>query len=108
MVLGSTAASRLLMIAAVAGTGLTPVISMYTRMQSMVATFVQCIYNARWCSISCNGRYALGGNVAMTATGLWQIACTTHVVLSKSNWPRILKQVVLVHFLAFQGVRGFP
>ena len=70
--LGSTAASRLLMIAAiyVAETGLTPVVGVYTRKQSMFASLVQCIYNARWHSISCNGRYALGGNVAMAATGL--------------------------------------
>ena len=93
----------------VAGTGLTPVVDMCIRLRSMVATLVQCIYNAWWRSISCNEKCTLGGNVAMAATGLWQVACTTYVVLSKANcWPRILKQVMLLRFLAFQGGRDFP
>ena len=102
---------RLLMTAAnyVAGSGSTPVINMCTGLRSMVAILVQCIYNSRWHSILCNKRYALGSNVAMVATGLWWVACTTYVVLSKSNcWPRILRQVMLVCFLVFQSGRGFP
>ena len=111
MVLGSTAASRLLMTAVIhlAGTGLTLVVNVCTRLRSMVTTLVQCIYNARWCSISCNERYAFGSNVAMAATGLWQVAYTTYVLLSKAKrWPTILKQIMLLRFLAFQGGRGFP
>ena len=93
----------------VAGTGSTPVIDMCTRLWSMVATLVQCIYNSRWHSILHNEKYALGGNVAMAAIGLWRVACTAYVVLSKANhWPRILNQDTLLHFLAFQGARDFP
>ena len=71
--MGSTAVSRLLITAAVyvAGTGLTLVINVCTIVRSMVAILIQCIYNTRWSSISPNGRYALGSNVAMAATGLW-------------------------------------
>ena len=89
VVLGSTAGSKLLMTAAiyVAGTSLIPVITMCTRLRSMVATLVQCICNAWWHSISHNERYALGGNVVIVATGLWQVACV------EARWDGTVKRV---------------
>ena len=88
--------------------GLTLAVGVHTRMQLMVAILLQCLYNARWCSMSHNGKYALGGNVGMAAIGLWQVACTIHIVLSKSNcWLRILMQVTSAHFLVFKSGRGF-
>ena len=82
MVLGSTAASRLQAKAAVyaAGTCLTLVVGAYNRFASNSCSICTThfaslcvICNAKWPSISCNNRYALGGSVAMAARqAMWE------------------------------------